>query len=318
MPPNGDFSPAETRGRMLGPVHPAWRGARRGPAGYPRRVDDRYGADRYAGDVLAGDWRNAGRKAVPTVPAERDLVVEETATGFVGAVLGIEGRLLRLEDRHGAVRVFPLGGGFLIDGEPVVLTAPAVRRAGQAKTASGSFAVAGQRARVALPSRIFVEGRHDAELVEKVWGSDLRVEGVVVEYLEGVDHLQEVLARFRPAAERRVGVLVDHLVAGSKESRIAQQAATGPFGAHVLVVGHPFVDVWQAVKPERLGMRAWPTIPRSVEWKHGVCDALGWPHADQADIAAAWQRILGTVRTYADLEPALLGRVEQLIDFVTA
>ena len=30
-----------------------------------------------------------------------------------------------------------------------------------------------------------------------------------------------------------------------------------------------------------------------------------------------WKRILGTVRTYRDLEPALLGRVEELIDFVT-
>jgi hypothetical protein len=48
-----------------------------------------------------------------------------------------------------------------------------------------------------------------------------------------------------------------------------------------------------------------------------VCEAFGWPHAEQADIARAWQRILGTVRGYGDLEPALLGRVEELIDFVT-
>ena len=83
------------------------------------------------------------------------------------------------------------------------------------------------------------------------------------------------------------------------------------------VVGHPYVDVWQAVKPERLGLTAWPDIPRSIEWKHGICEALGWPHEDQADIARAWQRILGRVRTFADLEPQLLGRVEHLIDFVT-
>ena len=94
--------------------------------------------------------------------------------------------------------------------------------------------------------------------------------------------------------------------------------ARGPFGGHVLVVGHPVVDVWQAVKPARFGLEAWPHIPRSIEWKHGICESLGWPHEDQADIAAAWQRILGQVRTYADLEPVLLGRVEQLIDFVTA
>ena len=45
--------------------------------------------------------------------------------------------------------------------------------------------------------------------------------------------------------------------------------------------------------------------------------ALGWPHATQADVAAGWRRILGTVRSWTDLEPALLGRVEELIDFVT-
>ena len=54
-----------------------------------------------------------------------------------------------------------------------------------------------------------------------------------------------------------------------------------------------------------------------MSWKHGICDALGWPHQSQADIAQAWKRILGTVRTYADLEPALLASVEELIDFVT-
>jgi hypothetical protein len=171
---------------------------------------------------------------------------------------------------------------------------------------------------VARASRIFVEGRHDAELVEKVWGADLRIEGVVVEYLEGVDHLEEILAEFKPGPTRRVGMLVDHLVAGSKESRIADAVARGPFGRNVLVVGHPYVDVWQAVKPARLGLAAWPRVPRSVEWKHGICAALGWPHQTQADIARAWQRILAKVRSYADCEPALLGRVEELIDFVTA
>jgi hypothetical protein len=279
---------------------------------------DSHGPDRYGDDVLAGDWRSAGRKAVPTVEAVRDLVIEEVETGFCGAVLGIENKLVELEDYAGKVRVFPLGAGFLLEGEPVILVAPAKRPAGTVRTASGSFAVADQRARVALPSRIFVEGRHDAELVEKVWGADLRVEGVVVEYLEGVDHLDDVLRDFAPGKGGRVGVLVDHLVQGSKESRIADAVARGPFGAHVLVVGHPFVDVWQSVKPARLGLAEWPSIPRSIEWKHGICDALGWPHEDQADIARAWQRILGQVRTYADLEPVMLGRVEQLIDFVTA
>lgn len=80
---------------------------------------------------------------------------------------------------------------------------------------------------------------------------------------------------------------------------------------------HPYVDIWQAVKPQRVGLAAWPRVPRHIEWKHGVCDALGWPHADQADIAAAWRRIRSQVRDWTDLEPALIGRVEELIDFVT-
>ena len=84
----------------------------------------------------------------------------------------------------------------------------------------------------------------------------------------------------------------------------------------MLVVGHPFVDVWAAVKPERLGLQRWPDVPRSIEWKKGICQQLGWPHRDQADIARAWQHILGRVSSYDDLDPALLGRVEELIDFV--
>lgn len=288
---------------------------RRSPsaAAYRRCVSD---FDPYGTDVLATFSRRTPAVPPRVVEAVRDLVVEETATGFVGAVVGLEGRLIRLEDRHGKVRLFPIGPGFMIDGESVALRAPKVEKT-VGRTASGSIAVEQHRARTARASRIFVEGRHDAELVEKVWGADLRVEGVVVEYLEGVDHLDAVVREFAPSADRRIGVLVDHLVSGSKESRIADAVTAGPHGDHVLVVGHPFIDVWQAVKPARLGIAAWPDVPRSIEWKHGICEALGWPHEDQADIAAAWQRILGRVRTFADLEPALLGRVEQLIDFVT-
>ena len=267
---------------------------------------------------MAAD-RNAPKATPPrVVEATNDLVVEEVASGYCGAVVGIEGRMVKLEDRKGRVRVFPLGAGFLLEGEAVALRVPKkAAGSGSLRSASGSVAVLSAPARVARASRIFVEGRHDAELVEKVWGHDLRIEGVVVEYLEGVDRLEELLRDFHPQSGRRVGVLVDHLVPGSKESRIAQQVARGPYRQHVLVVGHPYVDVWQSVKPQRLGLRAWPVIPRSVEWKHGICDALGWPHEEQADIARAWQRILSRVDSFADLEPELLGRVEQLIDFVT-
>ena len=183
--------------------------------------------------------------------------------------------------------------------------------------ASGSVVGPAGGAKTALASRIYVEGRHDAELVEKIWGDDLRHVGVVVEYLGGIDDLPGVVADFAPGEGRQLGVLVDHLVAGSKESGVADRVRSGAGRGHVLVLGHPYVDIWQAVKPARLGLAGWPEVPRTVEWKHGICAALGLPHRDQADVAAAWRMILDQVRSWDDLERPLLTVVEQLIDFVT-
>jgi Protein of unknown function (DUF3097) len=278
--------------------------------------------DRYGSDVLSTDWRAPKRGRAVEAPAELGAVVEEVTTDWCGEIVAVDRDLdtLTLEDRRGKRRTFPLGPGFLLEGRPVILVPPPRGGAPPTPTrpASGSVAVHGAKARVARASRIFVEGRHDAELVEKVWGDDLRIEGVVVEYLDGVDDLGDQLRDFGPGPDRRVGVLVDHLVRGSKESRIAQAVAASPVGRHVLIVGHPFIDIWAAVKPDRLGLTRWPEVPRSIEWKKGVCQHLGWPHRDQADIARAWQHILGRVSSYNDLDPALLGRVEELIDFVTA
>ena len=265
---------------------------------------------------LTPPWKRS--TPAPELPAERDLVVEEVATGFCGAVVRCEktaeGFTVTLEDRHRRLRVFPMTpSGFLVDGRPVTLVRPGSvappAPVAPSRTASGSVAVQGVRARVALPSRIYVEGRHDAELVERVWGDDLRIEGVVVEYLEGIDDLPAIVAGFAPEPGRRLGVLVDHLVPGSKESRIADRVS----GADVLVVGHPYIDVWAAVKPASVGITAWPDVPRGEEWKEGVCRRLGWP----VDTPAAWKRILASVNSFKDLDPALLGRVEELIDFVT-
>lgn len=272
--------------------------------------------DRYGPDVLVG---GRGQSPIPEVVAERDLVVECAQTGWCGAVVGWDkgatGWAVVLEDRHGARRPFLLSpAGFLLEGRTVTLVRPTGSAPSTAaRTPSGSRAVAGRRARSARASRIWVEGSQDAELVERIWGDDLRIEGVVVEHLGGVDDLVPALAAFDPTPAARVGVLVDHLVPGSKEERIAQEA-TVRFGGAVLVVGHPFVDVWQAVRPSAVGIAEWPTVARGQSWKSGVCGALGWPD----DHAAAWRRILACVDDYGDLEPALLGRVEELIDFVTA
>ena len=268
----------------------------------------------YGPDVLAGDWRRARRPEAPAVPAERGLVVEEAHGDFCGCVVDCEKHVVTLEDRFGRQRVFPLRpGAFLLEGKPVTLVRPppAAPARAAAVTTSGSVAAPRPpRARVARARRIYVEGRHDAELVEKVWGDDLREAGVVVEYLEGVDDLPAVVAAFSPGPQRRLGVLVDHLVTGSKESRIAA-SVTSP---HVLIVGHPYIDIWQAVRPEVLGISGWPAVPRGTSWKEGVLAALGWG----TDTAAGWRRILSAVSSYTDLEPDLLGRVEELIDFVTA
>ena len=113
-------------------------------------------------------------------------------------------------------------------------------------------------------------------------------------------------------------MLVDHLVAGSKEARIAEAVRRGPGGAHTLVVGHPFIDIWQAVKPARIGVAAWPVDPQGQDWKTRRVRSPGLAARHQADIAGAWQRIRGRVRDWNDLEPALIGRVEELIDFVTS
>ncbi|MEE1753438.1 DUF3097 domain-containing protein [Streptomyces sp. SP18CS02] len=265
---------------------------------------------------LTPPWKRSA--PVPEVAAEPDLVVEEVGTGFCGAVIRTEktaeGPTVTLEDRFGKHRVFPMTPrGFLLEGRPVTLVRPAAAAPAPvrpSRTASGSLAVPGARARVARAGRIYVEGRHDAELVERVWGDDLRIEGVVVEYLEGVDDLPSIVREFGPGPDARLGVLVDHLVPGSKESRIAASVTD----AHTLVVGHPYIDVWEAVKPSSVGIREWPAVPRGQDWKRGVCRALGWPD----NTGAAWQHILSKVRSYKDLEPSLLGRVEELIDFVTA
>ena len=263
--------------------------------------------DRYSAGITA----RPARRVPELVQAELGLVVEEAGSGFCGAVVECDKERVSLQDRHGKVRVFPLeAGGFLVDGIGVTLARPVRAAAVTAptRTASGSVAVPGLTARVARGSRIWVEGTHDAELVERVWGHDLRVEGVVVEPLDGVDDLAALVRGFGPSRQRRLGVLVDHLVAGSKESRIVA-AVTHP---EVLVTGHPYVDVWQAVKPAAVGIAAWPVVPRGTPWKEGVCAALGWGQTWQG-----WKRVLAGVDSYADLEVPILTSVERLIDFVT-
>jgi hypothetical protein len=262
------------------------------------------------------------RSSVAEVAAVPGLVVETVDGRFCGAVVatgravdaGERRDTVTLEDRHGRRRVFPmLAASFAVDGVTVTLvpdtTVPASAVPPRpVRTASGSFAVASTPAKVARASRIWVEGTHDAALVERIWGDDLRVEAVVVEPMNGIDELPELIRGFAPSPQRRVGVLVDHLVPGSKESLIAARIRN----RDVLITGHPYVDVWQAVKPTALGIDAWPTVPRGQSWKDGICSALG-----VSDPGEMWRRVLAGVDSYADVEQPLLRAVEELIDFVT-
>lgn len=256
------------------------------------------------------------------VELKRGMVLEDL-NGWVGEVVRAErigGEIFfGLEDAHGRVKNFPLGIGYFLEGEPVEIVAPTPRKtSGRKISRSGSVAVENAPARVARASRIWVEGLHDAELVEKVWGHDLRVEGIVVEPLHGVDDLAAAVKEFSPGPERRLGILVDHLLKGTKEERVVAEALAVPGAAgNIKIVGHPFIDIWQAVKPQVLGIPAWPQVPRSEDWKKGILRRLGQPHQNQEDVANAWKRILSRVDSYSDLDPTLLGPVESLIDFLT-
>jgi hypothetical protein len=270
-----------------------------------------------SGGILSGPIDGPARTEAQyphteAVPGRRVL---HRASGFTGTLVALEGGEIVLRGHTGLERRFPnVPGSFAVDGTATHLVAPRAadptgpKVADGVRTASGSRAVIGAAAQVAQASRIWVEGVHDAELVEKVWGDDLRVEGIVVERLDGADHLEFAVREFAPGHGRRLGVLLDHLVPGSKEARLAA-AVRHP---HVLVTGTPYVDVWQAVRPAAIGIASWPEIPRGTPWKEGVCAALG-----VGDSRSFWRQLLATVHDWKQLEQPFVAAVEQLIDFVT-
>jgi hypothetical protein len=274
------------------------------------------------GGIMGGPVDGPERLAAhfPACEATPGLPIAHRSSGFTGRLVALDGDDVVVAGQTGLEKRFKNApGSFSVGGQAVRLVAPQPpaqgdprlaggRVAATQRTASGSRAVVGARAQVAQPSRILVEGVHDAELVEKVWGDDLRVEGVVVERLDGIDHLADAVAGFGPGPGRRLGVLVDHLVAASKEARLAAEVRH----PHVLVTGTPYVDVWAAIRPSAVGIPAWPEVPRGTPWKEGVCSALG-----VGDPGLFWRKLLSGVTTWKDLETPFVRAVEQLIDFVT-
>jgi len=265
--------------------------------------------DGILGDPLDMDRPARRRPDHPPVPARPGLLIEDRASGLVGELVRFGNELATLRDANGRNRVFHARPGMLlVDGVPITLVHPSGPTTPKRQiTTSGSIAPSDRSPKVARAARIWVEGLHDAELIELVWGDDLRAEGIVVEPLGGMDDLTSVVRSFGPSPGRRLGILLDHLVEGTKESR----AAAAIDHPDVLITGHPYVDIWQAIKPSVLGFDHWPKVPMGQDWKSGICAALG-----AGDPPAFWRHIRNRVRTYADLEPGLVGAVEQLLDFV--
>jgi DUF3097, C-terminal domain/DUF3097, N-terminal domain len=263
--------------------------------------------------ILSGPLDLDGRRRAPVFPpvaAALGLVVGHRPSGVTGAVMEWRPSRVTLLDRNGRRHQFVNErGAFSVEGRPCTLVAPGRPRTQRRLTSSGSVAVEASVPRVARGGRIWVEGTNDAELVEHVWGDDLRVEGVVVEPMGGMDDLEAMVDSFGPGPDRPLGVLLDHLVAGSKEQRAAERLASNP---NVAVTGHPFVDVWAAIDPSLAGLVAWPDVPRGLPWKETVARLCGFDRNDRF-----WTSLLRRVRTYADLDPTLVGAVERLIDFVT-
>jgi len=265
-------------------------------------------------DILDEFDADRRRPKYQTVIAEAGMVVEDRSSGFVGDVVRWSFEGVTLRDRNHQLRHFTWKpGGFLIDGKPVTLQRPeATPVLTQTVSAAGGFlgekSHGASRARIAQPHRIWVEGTHDAELLEHVWGDELRELGIVVEPLHGADDLVNRVEEFQPASTRRLGVLLDHLVEGSKEQRIADSVLND----HVLITGHPFVDVWAGIRPRTIGLESWPDVPMGIPWKQGLCDAIG------VELEGFWPKLRNSVKSFADLEPSLVGAVEQIIDFVAA
>lgn len=268
---------------------------------------------KYQGGILSSlddiDNGPSKRKEYPRVPANAGLEVTHQATGVVGAIVEWTDAAVTIRDDSGRDRrMRNISGSFLVNGKPCTLVRPSPTTSAAPRiTASGSIADPTNTAKVAKASRILVEGVHDAELVEKVWGDDLRGEGIVVQPIDGADDLAEIVASFGPRPNRRLGILLDHLVANTKESRIAATVDH----PDVLIRGHVFIDIWAAVNPKLIGLDAWPDIPRGTPWKEGICAAVGVDESWQF-----WKLLLSKVTSYKDLNPSLVGAVEELIDFV--
>ncbi|MEX2532485.1 MAG: DUF3097 family protein [Nitriliruptoraceae bacterium] len=251
------------------------------------------------------------KRPIPEIEGTIGLMVEVASSNFAGTLTAITQREVTLVDRRGRERHFPrTEGAFIVNERRVTLMASPVATVSARQpttTASGSVRISHQ-AKTARPSRIYVEGVHDAALIEQVWGDDLRAAAIVVEPLHGIDDLASHVLAFGATPKRRLAVLLDHLTLGTKESRL-KATINDP---NVLIVGHDFVDIFAAVKPERLGVTHWPDVPRDEDYKQGLATRLGYANATEL-----FHAVIRAVRTWTDFDQSLIKSVEAALDFVT-
>ncbi len=259
-------------------------------------------------------------RSYPLVGAQLEMAVLHRPSTLRGRITRFTGDAVEVRDSAGAKHMLRnRPGAFAVNGETVTLVRP-VPAAGAAGTvgptgsatrrsAAGAIVAVDQKAHVARASRLWVEGDHDARLVERIWGDELREMAVVVEPLGGLDNLVADIDGFGPGPGRSLVVLADHLVEGSKEQRIAARVDS----PHVLVVGHRYVDIWQCVRAKSVGIDHWPDVPRGEDWKAGVCRRLGWSNPREG-----WQRVLTAANDFSDLDTDLVNALELALDHFAA
>ena len=263
-------------------------------------------------------WRRGRRKPRSTEhPAELSLVVEDVQTGYVGAVVRVEYGRVYLEDRRGHMRGFPLGPGYFSRGRPVILTAP--RRT--APAAAGDRVRFGRRVGCPRPGRAGLPHLRRRSprrrLVAQVWGEDLRIEGVVVEQLGGVDDLVEIVAEFARAGAPSWGCLSTTL-SRVRRRRGSPMRCGGARrhrhpGRRSSLRRHLAGRETAAVGAGRLaqGAAAGGVEARRVPGAQPAAQRSGGHRQGLAAHPFAGSRL-------ERLKPALISRVEELIDFVTA
>ena len=209
-------------------------------------MDDRYGTD-----VLAKGWRAQFQRELRRVPADRDLVVEFAA-----------GRLLRRRHGRAVGHRRARGPPRSHAGLPARRGLPHRRRGRRPRAAHGRRArrlrrgpppapspsptpAPGSRGRAASSSRVAMTPNSSRRCGATTcgsrasWWSTCRVSTCS----------RPRSTRSRRARSAATACWWTTSSPGSKESRITDAILRGRHGAHLRIVGHPYIDVWQCVTP---------------------------------------------------------------------